>query len=302
MIDQRLFIYIEQELKRGVPNLAIKNALCDAGWPEEAVNQAFVAVQSRNAPPRPEPEFPEGEIGQVTAKPKKIKKRGRRLSPIAIVAIVGVVVAILAGIWYFIFIVPEQDSEMSDTTPNILKKNDAGNANASGTEAVVWPNGMDPGTAGTGNGEGSLVVTPGGEGQVPGVQDTLTGMSAQNPGAGAPGLSDQGSVFTGADAKRKEDLDKMAAAQKLWFNEKGKYYTCGLTVGDCGGKPYGFPEQIGIYLSNAGQDPLVANYAGKKAVCGTDYMTLCLENFLGRVLDRIDRGEPQPLRSAWTPH
>jgi len=82
------------------------------------------------------------------------------------------------------------------------------------------------------------------------------------------------------DNKRKEDLDKLAAAQKLWFAEHKSYYTCNLTAGDCGGRPYGLPDQIGIYLNNVNQDPLAGNYANKKAVCGKDYVYCGLNNVL----------------------
>jgi hypothetical protein len=278
MIDQRLFMYIEQELRRGVPNAAIKNALREASWAEDAIGQAFAAVQNRNAPPRPEQEFVEDPVRPGTDKPKKIRTKGGRLPVVATVGIVGVIVAVLAAAWYFIFIVPEQPAEISENTPNILKKdNSAGGVADSNQAAQSDSASVVPGSSGNGTtGDAAAASSDQPTQAVPVTNPPpATGGDANAGGAPAAGQAD---VATVNDAKRKEDINKLAAAQALWFGEHKAYYTCGLSSGDCGGKPYGYPEQIGVYLSNAGQDPLVANYAGKKAACGTDYVYCGLNN------------------------
>jgi hypothetical protein len=70
------------------------------------------------------------------------------------------------------------------------------------------------------------------------------------------------------------DMDQLAAAQKTWFEANSRYYTCGLAGGECGGKPYGYPVQIGAALQKTPQDPLI----GKNPACGKDYVYCGLNN------------------------
>lgn len=261
MIDQRLFMYIEQELKRGVPKAAIKNSLREAGWSEDAIEEAFIAVQNRNAPPSPKTELPEAAVNFEKTKIKKIKTKTRKLSLVAIITIVGIVAIVLAAGWYFVFIAPEHQTQSFDETkPTILKNT-----------------GVDKSqTTDSGETENATTTTSnetGGE-----LTAVSSDQSAQSLPPTAGNTATETTIVSINDTKRKEDLDKLAEAQKLWFGEHGSYYTCSLTAGDCGGKAHGFPEQIGAYLSNIEQDPLFGNYTAKKAVCGTDFVYCGLNN------------------------
>lgn len=273
MIDQRLFIYIEQELKRGVPNAAIKNALREAGWAEEAIGQAFIAVQSRNVPPRPVQELPAERFSPGVSKYRIIKKGGRKLPLGMIIAIVGVIVAALAGLGYAFFVAPERQEEsgvLDDTAPTILKKESIDTA-ISGEMPEETAESLE-----TAEADGDLIVPPTDQPaqslEKPELSETDNGGILKDAAAAQPENMLQN------DAKRKEDLGKLAAAQKLWLNDHGSYYTCGLSGGDCGGKVYGFPEQIGVYLSKTEQDPMFGDYAQTKAVCGKDYVYCGLNN------------------------
>lgn len=267
MIDQRLFTYIEQELKRGVPNAAIMGALRDAGWAEDAIGQAFIAVQNRSTPPSPEIGLPEAAPHYGVIKTKKIRTKGRKLPLGVVLGVVGIIAVVLAAVWYFIFIAPGQQKnpDFDETAPNILKEKETDGGTSGGQNDEGQDTGNATTTASQGT-AGELTVVP---------PDTLS-----QPYSGTTGgaTSDNGTPVSTNDTKRREDLDKLAAAQKLWFGEHKTYYTCSLSGGDCGGKAYGLPEQVGIYLSNVGQDPLSSDYAGKKASCGVDYVYCGLNN------------------------
>jgi len=277
MIDQRLLTYIEQELKRGVPSAAIKNVLRDVGWADEVIDQAFAVVQNQIIPPSPNQAISKAtteENSEILPQIKKIStaKAGDKNKKLSLVLIIGLTIAILiilTGSWYFIFIVQNKQTPIADETiPNILKKQDL-NPQVLNQPIEMAENGNNNAMTATTSLEqitnDSLISNP------------IISKSTNDNATGT--LASVGGDMAN-DNKRKEDLDKLAAAQKLWFAEHKSYYTCNLTAGDCGGRPYGLPDQIGIYLNNVNQDPLAGNYANKKAVCGKDYVYCGLNNVL----------------------
>jgi len=130
MIDQRLLTYIEQELKRGVPSVAIKNVLRDVGWADEVIDQAFAVVQNQIIPPSPNQAISKAtteENSEILPQIKKIStaKAGDKNKKLSLGLIIGLTIAILiilTGSWCFIFIVQSKQTPIADETiPNILK-------------------------------------------------------------------------------------------------------------------------------------------------------------------------------------
>jgi len=261
MIDQRLFMYVEQELKRGVPDIAIKKALRETGWSEDLVRQAFAIVQSRAEPPRPEIELSEEQMRVRVGRIKRPEKQGKKIPLITILAITLVSVVLVGG-WYYSFVYPQQ-KEAAGIKRILNEQNDPGQTNPSGqpnsdediTSVVPVGTPVDTGATST--------------------QDQSSSIGLSESGPGAPTIDDPAAK---RDGQRRAQLDQLAVAQRLWFTEYGKYYTCGLATGDCGGKAYGFPDEVGVYLVKTAQDPLSGDYGGKKAACGTDYVYCGLNN------------------------
>jgi hypothetical protein len=75
------------------------------------------------------------------------------------------------------------------------------------------------------------------------------------------------------DARRQADMRQLAAAQEMWRANRGRYYTCGASSGDCLGAANNYPASIGDYLSQTPADPYSD---GKK--CGTDHVYCAFDN------------------------
>ena len=75
------------------------------------------------------------------------------------------------------------------------------------------------------------------------------------------------------DARRESDMRQLVAAQEMWRSEKGRYFTCGVSGGDCQSGPDNYPASIGTYLETTPSDP---SSDGK--TCGTDHIYCGFDN------------------------
>ncbi|MCU0653533.1 MAG: hypothetical protein MUD10_04715 [Candidatus Pacebacteria bacterium] len=256
-MEKQLLEYVEQESKRGVPQPMIRKALRSAGWDERAIEDAFVALESRMAPPLPRPKAPEGEeaiIEDDFTTPETAKKT-RRIPVKAIsIGIFALVVLAVAA-----FIVWNYKEPVANPNP-LPPVNNPAVPNQNETPATI----LDPG----------LTVTPATT-TADNLAATSTNVSPMIPASTTSSGADP--VAAARDAQRMDDMARLLAAQTAVFTANAKYYTCGLSGGDCQGKPNGYPAQIGNTLAQTPKDPLAAQ-AGAKPVCGKDYTYCGLNN------------------------
>jgi len=260
-MEQQLLNYVEQESKRGVPEHMVKKALRDAGWSDIQINEAFEAIQSRVTPPAPEAgtflkdEAAFGGEDESSAEPASKTKK-----PVIIAVLVFVALAVtVAGlIFYYNYsstpreeLEPKEQIAVEETEPE-----DAPSAGEKITEPPVpAENNNEPVIASQANPDAGAA--------------TSTLAVADDPAA------DEAAV---RDNQRMADMKELVLAQKKWFAKEKSYYTCGLAGGDCKGKPYGYPLQIGAALEKTPLDPLAAQFGEKKLVCGKNYVYCGLNN------------------------
>ncbi len=251
-MDQQLLIYIEQELKRGSQPDAVKKALCDAGWESALVQEAFAAVQSKTVAPLPQniSSAPEKEVAGKGE--EFLPEKKEFLSEAKI--IFGIAALIFAGIAVYLYLLDSFKSPEIKNEDLFIEEN----AGLDSVAPAESPDGNEP----------ALQAEEGGFGQ----GDTQNDVSGDVVSAVTTETASLDSVQTG-DEQRKADMQKLVEAQKSWFAVQGKYYTCGLSGGDCGGKVRGYPSQIGD-LAVMPQDPSgVAT-----GVCGKDFVYCGLNN------------------------
>ncbi|MGB2631928.1 MAG: hypothetical protein WBC48_03345 [Minisyncoccales bacterium] len=274
-MEQQLLTYIEQEIKRGVAEPMIKKALREAGWGDSLIEEAFALLQAPVPPasesvsseleaPAREETISEGEDDAVIVGKKKLNK------PLVIVASVfgAMILIVTALVSYFSFSTPSQVAE----EPAAPAEEPAQAENPSVKVVVEEPAAPEeedrvnliPAAATTTVAATSTVATT----TVAATSTVATSTAA------VPDLS----TSAGRDEQRKLDMRKLVDAQKIWHQTTAKYYTCGLKAGDCGGRKYGYPEQIGKSLPIAPLDPLAAQYLSKALVCGKDYVYCGLNN------------------------
>jgi len=255
-MEQELFNYVEQELKRGVTQETIKKALRSAGWDDATINETFNVIQAKLAPPTPGSEiFPKKNVveGENTKEEKNFDVDSKKISKPMVIAIsvFGAVVLVVLGlIFYFNLLTPKQVPEIEFEQNQVEPPPSA--------ETVV----ENPVVGDETNPQLSLVTPP--------VGPTAT-------------TTEETQKITLDTAQRRDeqrmlDMEKLAEAQNAWIKIAGKYYTCGLASGDCNGKPFGYPTQIGNVLTATPQDPLTKQYVSQKAVCGKDYVYCGLNN------------------------
>lgn len=244
-MDQQLFAYIDQELKRGVAGKTVKKALADAGWESNLVEEAFVAVLAQAQAPSPELESEVKNENDVDA-PKTHSAKKTILISVIIFAVVG-----LAAAFSMIYFEVKEDSAVnSGKKPN----------------PVVDKNSQLPPT-----GEPMLTVAEPGA-IIANASTTENSSSALDSVVATSTTAESGIQLK--DSQRKADMQKLVEAQKAWFAVNGKYYTCGLAGGDCGGKVRAYPAQIPGFAETMPQDP-----SGKTSgVCGNDYVYCGLNN------------------------
>ena len=253
-MEQQLLNYIEQESKRGVPELMVKKALRDAGWSDAQVNEAFSALESKIiVPMTPVPVSAaamKDESGDSLAD-EGTKKPGKPVLAAALV-FTGLALIIGALILYFDFYSRSSDlSENNNSVPAAPVNQTTDNATSSANKNIKEPAPKNV-----------IQIAP----------------STPVPVTAATSTAD---TATARDNQRVADMQKMAVAQASWQGTSGHYYTCGLAGGDCKGKPYGYPVSIGsegTVLAKTPQDPLLDKLGAKKAVCGKDYVYCGLNN------------------------
>jgi hypothetical protein len=260
-MEQQLLIYIEQELKRGVSEAMIKKALVDAGWENAAVEEAFGAAQTKLFPAAvPAAALaPEKIISDLKEKPAADDKgKKNRLITVA-AAVFGVVILAVVGLVLSPgFFEPSQPADQNQALET--EKTDEGNSSLD--ENVL-------------NSAATSTVP---ENTIIAVENGIDVATTVENGIDATTTASLPADAQERDARRMSDMKEMYFAQETWYGGHDKYYTCGLAGGDCRGKPFGYPEQIGALLLQAPQDPQAAQYVSKKAVCGKDYIYCGLNN------------------------
>jgi len=260
-MEQQLVNYIEQECKRGVPENMVKKALRDAGWVDQQIDEAFHAVQSRVTPPVPnsgmiikedKPVIMDDDLDDAGGK-KKIKPI------VAALTVFFVLIVVVGGlVAYFNFMEP------ADETDNINEF--ATPENASPATTTTTPVAGES----VAKEEAELLAVPG--------KGIVGGGTASSSEPILAATSTTETEALGRDAQRMRDMTALVALQKKWFDANSKYYTCGVNSGDCKGKLYGYPLQIGAAEAVTSQDPMAKQYSNKKAVCGKDYIYCGLNN------------------------
>ena len=270
-MEKQLLDYVEQESKRGVAAQMIKKALRDAGWDDALVEEAFVSVQSPEPPARPQAEENADVIAnnEETAATAGKKSSHRLLLVISISLMIFMI--FVGGIFWFLnsgASVGQQNPVNSSILPVPQDKTPSSSVDAvSKTPATGNATGTQ-GAAGNTNSSSSAEILGNGTGVVP-------AQVATSSVAAATSTDVQAAQISARDNQRMEDMRKLAMAQQSQFMFGGKYYTCGLAAGDCGGKPFGYPAQIGSFLVTS-QDP---SYGQKfRPVCGNDYIYCGLNN------------------------
>jgi hypothetical protein len=250
-MEQQLLNYIEQESKRGVPELMVKKALRDAGWSDAQVNEAFSALESKIVPMAPVSPAAMKDESEDGLADEGVKKPGKPVLAAALV-FAGLALIIGALIIYFDFYSRASDlSENNNPTPAAPVNRTTNNATSSASKNVKEP-----------------------------APKSVNQISPSTP-APVVAATSTADTATARDNQRMADMQKMAAAQTTWQGVSGHYYTCGLAGGDCKGKPYGYPVAIGsegTVLAKTPQDPLLVKLGAKKAVCGKDYVYCGLNN------------------------
>ena len=262
-MDQQLLAYIEQELKRGVRPETVKKALCDAGWEGGLVEEAFLVVQSKSAAPLPQFALPKKEPKEG---PLTISDAGesssKKFSTIKVV--LGITALAFAAITVYLYLSDSFGAtEISD------------NGLIFESENSLLPENKPP-VPPAGGEENGLVVSVPEEDNLSGKDDGAILEQPIEDIASEPIIEPKEEEDTKStkDDQRKADMEKLVEAQKAWFAANGKYYTCGLGGGDCGGKLHGYPTQIGEYLTATPKDPSGIT----SGTCGSSYIYCGLNN------------------------
>ncbi len=272
-MEEQLLNYIEQELKRGVARPAIKKALLDVGWKLALIEEAFGAVQSKAAAPAPFAETPQNGQGQMKSfddqesESNGIAQEARPGKGKSMLVAGAVFAIIIIGFALAVAYLDSQDSswgagDAGDMGANIQNQGEQKPSNdLSAQEEMLSADGSETAAIIESESAGDLAF---GDGATALVDVNDKGEAGTTVEEGATG-----------DDRRKADMKQLFDAQKSWFAANGQYYTCGLRGGDCGGRPYGYPAQIGEYLASMPQDPL---YDATQAVCGQSYVYCGLNN------------------------
>jgi len=248
-----LLNYVEQESKRGVPEYMVKKALRDAGWSDAQINEAFAAVQSKVTPPAPGLS-PKDEDAFAAGDDLIEESSKKSMKPIIAAISVFAILAITVGGLILYYNYSSSPREAENTVP----------ANESAAETPAEEE------------SGSSVVETPAAGQDDAGQG---GADVANATTTAAVVADSAATEAVArDNRRIADMQELSAAQKTWYAVGNRYYTCGLAGGDCKGKLYGYPLQIGTALAKTPQDPKAAQYGSKKLACGKDYVYCGLNN------------------------
>jgi len=274
-MEKKLLEYVEQELKRGVSTQMVKKALLNAGWDDHLIEEAFAMVQTRETPPLPRAQLAEGEDAITNDDddyvPAETHKPGKRL--LFIIVGVVLVLALVAGgaYWYFNMRVPAAEEDAGNISSPVVS-DETGNPPAPADPANQL---MVVDNASTTNNTNNIpdgASKPVGVNSVP--SQPVVPVTPVTPAVTAATTTTEGKTDAAArDNQRMADMQKLADAQKTWYGTNKVYYTCGLSSGDCKGKPYGYPVQIGS-LEKTPQDPLI----GARPVCGKDYVYCGLNN------------------------
>ncbi len=266
-MEQQLLDYIKQETSRGVAEASIRKALADVGWENSAIEEAFAASRpvaaaapvQRFAPAKKDGAAGDEEFDEETSSKKS--KKPAIIAGIVFLAIFFVFGGLMA---YFYFATSSED---------ITGKIDQEIAEDVSQETIPPVAGLEVVDQAPAASESEPLTDVPAAGLAP--VENVSVEPASTTEAAPVELSSV--AAQDRDAQRMADMQKLAEAQKAVFMAGGKYYTCGLSGGECGGKPYGYPAQIGG-LAQTPQDPLAAESAGKKAVCGADYVYCGLNN------------------------
>lgn len=95
------------------------------------------------------------------------------------------------------------------------------------------------------------------------------------------------------DARRLADMRQMFLAQDMYYADYNRYFTCGVTAGDCGKTENNYPQSIGNYLTPTPSDPMgnTNPYSGLDNISRSD--TFCyyaiLEN-INKTVPGCERG------------
>lgn len=252
--------YVEQESKRGVSEFTIKKVLRNAGWDEVSIEEAFAAIQGRVAPPLPKAQAAKNEY--VPRNNDDVAPLSQKSShgPILIVSAVVLVAALAAvvALWFL-------NSRPSDLKESQLVSDDNSSTIVEETEDMPQPEEPAVSVNATTTGSGNDAETFGTSTVPTMVPEANSGVATSTVALAAEA--------TARDNQRMADMQKMGEAQKNLYEANKAYYTCGLSGGDCKGKPYGYPLQLGT-IDKTPQDPLI----GAKPVCGKDYVYCGLNN------------------------
>ncbi|MFA6376063.1 MAG: hypothetical protein WCX69_01525 [Candidatus Paceibacterota bacterium] len=259
-MEQQLLNYVEQESKRGVPEHMVKKALHDAGWSDDQINEAFEVVQSRVVPPAPESDTflkDEAVFGVEDDSNEETAKKTKKPVVVAILVFVALAATVAGLILYYNYSsAPRDPSEGEDVAP---ENKDMPIETPSDGEKIT-----EPPVSGNNN---EPVAVPDAN---PNQNDATSTLSV----AGDPAVDEAAA----RDSQRMADMKELVSAQKKWYATNKSYYTCGLAGGDCKGKIYGYPLQIGMALEKTPQDPLAIQFGEKKLVCGKNYVYCGLNN------------------------
>jgi hypothetical protein len=118
MINQELLDYVNLELKNGIPNNQIKNALLVNGWTEEDINNAFeqVAKNQINSGPNNQ-DIQVNQLGQLnTNQTKKYIVLSKKI--ILILIILLAIVGVSFAAYKYVYIPKFQDNIYTDKICN----------------------------------------------------------------------------------------------------------------------------------------------------------------------------------------
>jgi len=268
-MEQQLLTYIEQELKRGVAEQMIKRALGDAGWESALIEEAFAVIQ----PPAASAVSGDGKKDEKqSGAPAGIPEQTAKTKLKKTLIVAGIVFGAAAMI-FILLIVYFSWSATSKLSVDNAVPIEVAETTTKNAEAPV----METETEESATSEVLQISTT----TVPVVAASTTTATVIVPATTTAAVATTTESLSDAatrDARRMADMKQLVSAQETWFGENNKYYTCGLSGGDCKGKAYGFPAQIGL-MTQTPQDPLAAQYAStKKAICGTGYVYCGLNN------------------------
>lgn len=286
-MEEQLLSYIERELKRGVAKPAIKKALLDVGWNLSSIEEAFARVRSKAVAPAPfacdntanvansangqnrqrNLAIRENKTGKISL-PKKSKP----------MLIAGAIFAVIvAGFALVVAYLDSQDSSWNEENVADIGNMNSDILNQEGDRQELAADVIrqEADLPNSGNETVAIIETNDEPqfGNEPALADNA-GQTAVAENTGDETQNGGNDPAAARDERRKADMESLLSAQESWHAANGKYYTCGLYGGDCGGKPYGYPTQIGGE-GETSQDPL---YNGTSAVCGRDYVYCGLNN------------------------